>query len=144
MRIPVVHYQEERGVSCVHQRHDERLYPGFKNVTAPDQSGQINGCFRWKNIEDTAQRFVMELRLINKDELKKPVEMPLKSVVDVTLRRLQKFPIRKGSVYGWSIRVAEKVLQFGTVTVGEDGVLTMPAVTVSVVPTRLEVLPKVK
>jgi predicted esterase len=117
----------------------DHRYPGFNQKTAPDQSGQINGYLRWKNLEDSAERFAMELRLIKKEELSRPIEVPMESVGSVSLRRLQTFEVRKGTSYQWSLRSGEDVLDSGSVTVGEDGVLTIPAVTISSLPKRLEV-----
>lgn len=116
----------------------DNVYPGFQNTTAQDQQGQINGYFRWKNLEDSAQHFAMELRLVKKEELKHPIEVPLESVASISLRRLQEFSICKGVVYKWSMWSSEEVIESGTVTVGEDGVLTIPAVTVSKIPRRME------
>lgn len=117
----------------------DNKYPGFNQRVAPDQSGQINGYFRWKNLEDSVQRFAMELRLIGKEELSRPIEAPTESVANISLRRLQNFEVRKGTIYKWSLRSGEDVLESGPVTVGEDGVLTIPSVTISKLPKLLEV-----
>ncbi len=118
----------------------DNRYPGFNNCTAPDQNGQINGYFRWKNIEDTTKAFVMELRLLRKDELRTPIEIPRESVANVTLRRLQKFAVKPETGYKWSMMLAEKALQSGKVTTDSSGVLTIPAVTVSDVPLCLKIV----
>ncbi len=115
-------------------------YPGLTNSTAPDQSGQINGYFRWKNIEDTAKSFVMELRLVKKDELRRPIEIPKESVADITPRRLQKFTVSKGAGYSWSMTCADKVLQSGKATADANGVLTIPTVKISDSPSCLKIV----
>ena len=122
-----------------HATTDNR-YPGHMNSTAPDQNGQINGYFRWKNMQDTAKNFVMELRLVKKDELRRPIETPRESVADITLRRLQKFSVGPGTKYKWSMTVAEKVLQSGKATADARGVLTIPAVTIADTPSRLKIV----
>jgi pimeloyl-ACP methyl ester carboxylesterase len=122
-----------------HATTDDR-YPGHNNKTAPDQKGQINGYFRWKNIEDTATAFAMELRLVRKDELRRSVDTPQESVADVSLRRLQKFTGQPEARYRWSTTLAENVLQSGQVTADADGVLTIPAVRVSVTPSYLKIV----
>lgn len=126
-----------------HATTDNR-YPGHHNKTDPDQNGQINGYFRWRTIEDTATNFVMELRLVRKDELRRSIEIPRESVADVSLRRLQKFTVQPKSGYRWSMTLAEKTLQSGQITADAGGVLTIPAVTVSVTPSCLKVVPGVR
>jgi hypothetical protein len=118
----------------------DNRYPGFKNSMAPDQSGQINGYFRWRNIEDTAKKFVMELRLAKKDDLRRPVEIPQDSIADITPRRLQKFKVSKAAEYSWSMTCAENVLQSGNATADANGVLTIPAVKISGTPAHLQIV----
>jgi len=119
----------------------DNKYPGFNNMTAPDQSGQINGYFRWKNITDTADQFVMELRLVRKDELKNPgdLQIPTKSEADVTLRRLQKFKAEAGTVYKWQMSVEGEVRQSGEVKLDAEGLLTIPKLGIETVPGQLKV-----
>jgi len=117
---------------------DDR-YPGHMNGTGPDQNGQINGYFRWKNMEDTEERFAMEFRLIRKEELRRPVETPREAVAEIMLRRLQKFPVRKGVEYRWTMTAGGKVLQSGKTTATALGILTIPAVKISDVPTCLRI-----
>lgn len=121
-----------------HATTDNR-YPGLNNRTAPDQNGQINGYFRWKKVEDTAKYFAMELRLVRKDELRRPIEIPRESVADVTLRRLQKFVVAPQAEYPWRLMSGEKVLQSGKVTTDASGVLTIPAVKITEAPACLKI-----
>ncbi|MCC7519963.1 MAG: hypothetical protein IT578_12360 [Verrucomicrobiae bacterium] len=123
-----------------HATTDQR-YPGHNNKTAPDQEGQINGYFRWKTIEDTTHAFVMELRLVKKDELKRPIELPQEAVADITPRRLQNFVIQNGAGYLWSMTRTEKTLQSGRATADAGGVLTIPAVAISDTPAHLRIVP---
>ncbi len=115
-------------------------YPGHMNATDPDQNGQINGYFRWKNMEDTRERFVMELHLVRKEELRQPVELPREAVAEITLRRLQKFPVRNGTDYQWTMTVGGKVLQSGKTTATARGILTIPTVKISDTPTYLSIV----
>ena len=119
----------------------DNRYPGHNNTTAPDQNGQINGYFRWKNIEDTARNFVMELRLVKKDELRRPIATPQETVADVTPRRLQHFTVGKGTEYKWSMTCAGKVLQSGKATADAHGILTITSVTISDTPSCLRIVP---
>jgi len=123
-----------------HATTDNR-YPGYLNTTVPDQNGQINGYFRWQNIEDASRNFEMELRLVTKDELSRPVETPREAIADITPRRLQRFAIGQGTAYQWQVTRAEKVLQSGKVTADASGVLTIPSVTISDTPSRLKIAP---
>lgn len=118
----------------------DNKYPPLNNKTDPDQNGQINGYFRWKNLADTAAAFAIELRLVKKDELKRPVETPGESVADVTLRRLQKFAVAPGTECTWSLTRADKVLQSGTVKADAGGLLTLPGVTITDTPACLRIV----
>ncbi len=117
-------------------------YPGLQNRTAPDQSGQINGYFRWHNVEDAANVLTMQLRLVRKDELRRPVEPPREASADVTLRRLQKFVASPGTVYRWSLSQPGKALQSGTITADASGTLTIPSVSITDTPANLSVAPE--
>jgi predicted esterase len=102
-------------------------YPGFKGK-GEDQEGQINGYFRWKNIEDSKDRFSMELRLVKQDELGKPAKIPGQSHADVTLRRLQHFKTEEGKSYEWSMVRGGTRTQTGMQISGKGGILTVPKV----------------
>ncbi len=119
----------------------DHKYPGHKNKTADDQKGQINGYFRWKSITDTSVSFVMELRLVGKKELTKPIELVNDATADVTPRRLQKFQIAKSKKYKWRMTRDGKNLQSGEVAVGLDGLLTIPKVKISIAAARLSIEP---
>ncbi len=106
-------------------------YPGHKNTTAKDQKGQINGCFRWKNLEDTPERFSIELRLVAQKELGSPVDLPKQATADVTLRRLQKFAIKPDTIYNWSVVRDGKVTQKGSQQADKEGLLTIPKIVIA-------------
>jgi lysophospholipase L1-like esterase len=115
-------------------------YPGLMNRAGPDQNGQINGYFRWKNIEDTEGKFVMELRLIRKEELQRPVDIPREAVAEISLRRLQRFPVSSGAAYRWTMSTGETILQSGKVTATSSGILSIPALKISDSPTFLKIV----
>jgi dienelactone hydrolase len=119
----------------------DNKYPGFKNLTAPDQNGQINAFFRWKNITDTPTQFAMELRLVKKEELLKPgdLECPVTSFADVSLRRLQKFKVTPGMPCKWQMIADGKVRQSGESKADSDGLLTIPKLTIEATPGQLKV-----
>lgn len=120
----------------------DNRYPGHKNRTAPDQkNGQINAYFRWRNVSDTAKSFVMELRLVKKDELSRPIDTPREAVADVTLRRLQKFVVLKGKTYQWRVMRGGKVTQSGRAQPDAAGLLTIPKLRITDVPMNLAIGP---
>lgn len=106
---------------------DDR-YPGLDERTSADQQGQINGCFRWRNVEDNALRLAMELRLVRPDEVRHPRALPAAATVDVTFRRVQRFAVVPGQTYGWRLAAGDRELQTGRVTADADGLLTVPRV----------------
>lgn len=122
----------------------DQKYPGYKNKKDDDQFGQINGYFRWKNVTDTADRFVMELRLAKKEEFKlKPAfkrpELPATSTADVTFRRLQQFRVIPGKTYNWRWLLDGKPQQAGRVVADDEGLLTIVGLKITDVPCRLEI-----
>lgn len=119
----------------------DNRYPGFKNSTDPDQSGQINGYFRWKSVEDSPARVVTDLRIVAPEELKRPIETPDVSVAQVTLRRLQKFSVKPGAKYHWTRSSDTTIVESGTVTADERSLVTVPELVISKSGTRFTVVP---
>ncbi|NQT89457.1 hypothetical protein HQ560_21995, partial [bacterium] len=115
---------------------DDR-YPGLKNRTAPDQAGQRNAVFRWRNVSDTTASVTMEFWLVRQDELTRKVDVPREAVADVTLRRLQKFAPQKGTRVRWRMQRGKDTLQSGTVQADAKGLLTIPRLKVTNVPDSL-------
>ncbi len=124
----------------------DQAYPVFTNASSDDplpwpeqlddpNPGQINGFFRWRNLEDTPARFRMELRLLKAGELKTRFKLPGEVTCQVTPRRLQQFRVEPGREYTW--RFGE---QQGRVRADEHGLLTLP-LTITATPTVLELLP---
>ncbi|MBN1588762.1 MAG: hypothetical protein JW888_04540 [Pirellulales bacterium] len=118
-----------------HASTDDR-YPGHKS-TATDQQGQVNGFFRWKTLEDTPERFAIELRLVRANELSRPTTTPGESVADVTLRRLQRFTVDGSREYAWELRRQDKVVASGTVRPDAAALLTVPRLTITDRPAEL-------
>lgn len=60
-------------------------------------TGQRNAYFRWKNIEDTPEKFEVELRLLTSNEWKSAhFTFPKAASADVTPRRIANFDIKGG------------------------------------------------
>lgn len=116
-------------------------YPGFMNKQAPDQKGQINAYFRWKNITDQAKRFEIQLRMVTKKELKKSVDTPASAIADVTLRRLQNFKVNQSAKYKWSMIQGKSILQTGEVSPDKQGLITIKGVKIQAQPALLVVVP---
>ena len=119
----------------------DNRYPGHKNKTDPDQAGQLNGYFRWRNVTDTPGAFVMELRLVKRNELTQPIETPREAVADITFRRLQRFRIAKAKTYRWQMLADGKVVQSGRAQADAAGLLTLPKVKVTDLPAQLRIAP---
>lgn len=106
-------------------------WPDDRKSTA---AGQVNAFFRWRNISDSAEKVEMSLFLVNSADLKTLFEIPKEASADVTLRRLQSFRLKPNEIFHWT---------FGT-TMGEgradaQGLVTIPALKVTAVPTTLSV-----
>jgi hypothetical protein len=114
-----------------------QTYPGFGKKNIPDQQGQINGYFRWKNLEDSSDDFRMELRLVTKKELEKSLETPATTTVDVTLRRLQRFKVNQKSKFKWSMVRGKEVLQIGEVHPDKQGLITIQGLVIESKPATL-------
>jgi predicted esterase len=118
-------------------------YPGFKNATGGDESGQIGALFRWKTIVDTPENFQIDLRLVNKADLKPAVsgdiDLPNTAHTAVSFRRLQNFKTEAGQTYQWSLSREGKILQSGAAKADEGGLLTIEKLHLSDQSARLEV-----
>lgn len=113
---------------------DDR-YPGHMS-TEPDQKGQVNAYFRWSVLEDTEDRFVIELRLVNEfEQMRKPV------ITDVTLRRLQNFKVlsEKSKPYHWMIESQGSIRASGQISPNGKGFLTVNNVEIWLAPIRLTI-----
>ena len=116
----------------------DNTYPGLHNTTAPDQTGQINGFFRWKNVVDEPDRFVIELRLVRKEELKNPLEVPTEAIADVAIRRLQQFAISRNNKYNWRTIANGRTLQSGIAQIDTADMLAIPRIRITATPAKLE------
>ena len=94
--------------------------------------GGFNMSFRWKDVVDTADRYEVTVFWAHRgDKIKTPV----------TIRRPQAFKVEVGKTYAWVNRSLDgkTELQKGQVTVGDDGLLTVPGFVVHKAGTRLGV-----
>ena len=125
----------------------DESYPGHMSKN-PDQKGQKNAYFRWTVLEDSEDRFVIELRLVNQlqfvneipstakwAQMRKPV------TTDVTLRRLQRFMVRNDlkKSYNWVIERDGKVSSMGQVSPNEKGLLTVENIEIGLTPIQLTI-----
>jgi hypothetical protein len=123
--------------------------PAFRNsdVDALATDGKafkipLNKEMRWdtKDLVDEAGRYAITLRSEGRGGLNGTL----------TLRRLQKFKVEPGKTYSWDFSVPKPpakrgepaVPQKGEVTVGENGLLVIPSLSISQTPGRLTVQPK--
>ena len=98
----------------------------------------LNAAFRWDtaDIVDQAKRYEITLRCAGRGAV----------VADVTLRRLQQFKVEPGKSYAWEfdLPVADKKgePQKGEITVGDNGLLTVPGLKIPDSGARLVVTAK--
>ncbi|MBE6597868.1 MAG: hypothetical protein E7638_00335 [Ruminococcaceae bacterium] len=117
----------------------DEAYPVFTNATSDDklpwgedgtvlheEAGQVNGFFRWGKVEETEKSASVALRLLTPAEWESRVTFPTSSTADVTVRRLQKCRFTAGTSVAWEF--GEKS---GVVTADENGLVTVPGITVT-------------
>jgi hypothetical protein len=102
-----------------------------------DDSGQINAYFRWKNQQDTAESFAIELWIAHPVVKNSPGTMPDTATADVTLRRFQKFPVKPGMNYRWQALQTGRLVRSGSVQPDATNLLTIPGLPLSTTPLEL-------
>ncbi len=104
-----------------------------------DAAGQMNAVFRWKTLQDTPEKLVMELRLAGSHEFAVPVELPEKATADVTLRRMQRFKVQPGQSVFWKAIEKEKGLETASGEIQPDaaGLLTLPQLAITAKPVQV-------
>ena len=125
-------------------RKDE-AYPVFTKATAnsalpwPDnlkskEAGQVNGYFRWKSREDTAEALEVSLFLVTPENLKTRFAIPKEVVADVSLRRLQNFRLSPGEEFRWEFGKAK-----GEGRVDDEGLIAIPRLRITGRPVMLRI-----
>ena len=125
-------------------RKDE-AYPVFTKATAnsalpwPDnlkskEAGQVNGYFRWKSREDTAEVLEVSLFLVTPENLKTRFAIPKEVVADVSLRRLQNFRLSPGEEFRWEFGKAK-----GEGRVDNEGLIAIPRLRITGRPVMLRI-----
>lgn len=105
-------------------------WPDRENAKEP---GQVNAYFRWTVYTDTPDTFEIALRLTDSAELGSAIfTPPAESTADVSVRRLQEFKVQPGEEIHWDFAG-----QSGTVNADENGLITVPSLTVKTVPAIL-------
>jgi pimeloyl-ACP methyl ester carboxylesterase len=129
-------------------------YPSFTNASSNqrppwgasstdfDESGQINAYFRWKNQQDKRSKFAMKLWIAHPIVKNPPPAMPDTSTTDITLRRLQSFKVTLGRTYTWRLVRGGRLAASGKTSPDGANLLTIPHVTLSVIPAELSVKAK--
>lgn len=122
-------------------RRDE-AYPVFTRASSDQVSpwvrkegaaaaGQMNAVFRWKTLQDTPEKLVMELRLAGSHEFAVPVELPEKATADVTFRRLQRFKGLPGQSVFWKAIENGVETASGEIQPDAAGLLTVPQLAIT-------------
>ena len=124
-------------------------YPGHMSKE-PDQRGQVNAYFRWSVLEDTETNFIIELRLVQRlrfmEDAPSPEEfarMRQPITADVTLRRLQHFPVLPDAQasYPWRTESEGSTTASGQIAPNDKGLLTVEDVEIGLAPVRLAIAP---
>jgi len=116
-------------------------YPVFTNSTTDDknpwehgegadESGQVNGFFRWKNICDTADSLEMELWLLNENEWETRVNLPEKSTADLLIRRVRNFALDAGESFNWTLTDCDGNTVTGISAADSEGYPVIDGITV--------------
>jgi len=126
-------------------RKDE-AYPVFTKASTnsklpwPDdlksgEAGQVNAFFRWKTVEDAAQRLEMSLFLVSRRDLKTRFKIPAEARTDVSVRRLQNFRVKAGASFQWQFGKAK-----GEGKADAQGLIGIPGLKVTSTPTALRIV----
>lgn len=119
-------------------------YPVFTNASTDSiipwpecaenaPAGQRGAYFRWKNINDSSNKFEIELRLATSNELNSVIfETPEIATTDVTLRRIQNFSVQPGQNINWTFGN-----QSGRTVVDKNGLITISDIQITNHPTIL-------
>lgn len=100
-------------------------YPVFTNADCDDTnpwehkenydiSGQVNGFFRFKNIIDSGDKFVMELWMLSPTEITTRAILPEKATADLLIRRIQRFKLAAGESFKWNLTHDNGSISCGT------------------------------
>ncbi len=125
-------------------RKDE-AYPVFTRASGnsalpwPDNlkskaAGQVNGFFRWKSKEDTADALSVSLFLATRENLKTRFSIPEEVVADVSIRRIQDFRLSAGEKFHWEFGKIK-----GEGRVDEQGLITIPELRITGRPVTLRI-----
>lgn len=115
----------------------DQAYPVFRNASCNDKLpgfgdrqskalGQMNAFFRWQHGVDNATRFEMSLYLVSKEELETRFTIPTTATADVSVRRLQAFPVSPGETLRWQFGDVQ-----GEATADAAGLITIPSLTIT-------------
>jgi hypothetical protein len=74
-------------------------------------------------------------------ELGSAIKPPHEATTHLTLRRAQKFQVAKGVDFKWTLKRDGEVLQSGSMQTDVNGILTIPELTITDVPSQLRIVP---
>ncbi|MFT7514018.1 MAG: poly(3-hydroxybutyrate) depolymerase [Candidatus Omnitrophota bacterium] len=109
--------------------NDPLPWPDHLGEKAP---GQVNAFFRWKTLEDSKEQLRMSLFLTSANDLKTTFTIPTEARADVSIRRMQHFPVKANESINWVYGKTS-----GKVTADAEGVVTLPEIQIT---TKAEVL----
>ena len=124
-----------------HALTDQRP-PWSNKPDASDDTGQINGYFRWSCLADTSSDFAMRLWLEHPVADSLPPGAPNESVADITFRRVQHFKVEPNKNYEWRLIRSGETVASGVILPDADGLLTIPKATITIAPAELCLKPR--
>ena len=124
-----------------HASSDQRV-PWLNKTGECDESGQINGYFRWKAVADAPSAFALRLWLEHPVANQSPPVAPKESVADITLRRLQQFQVTPSKSYRWRLMRDGNPLAEGVIKPDAANLLTVPHATITTMPADLHLNPQ--
>jgi hypothetical protein len=137
MEFPWLEIRRNEAYPALTRASSDQKSPWLNAPADFDDSGQINAYFRWKNQQDTAEKFAIELWIAHPMVKNPPGIMPDIAMADVTLRRLQKFPVTPGMTYRWQTFQAGRLIRSGSVQPDATNLLTIPGLPLTTTPLEL-------
>lgn len=84
-------------------------------------AGQVNGFFRFENVNDTESEFSIKLWMLTPDEWQTRVQLPEQATADLTMRRVQKFRLAPGELFKWTLTSENGETVSGTSAADDTG-----------------------
>ncbi len=138
-------WSPQRSLVELSRYRSDRSWPAFSHVSAnpsPDHvsPGSANTAVAWyEPIIDESDRWSVGIRRAVLEMRDSAFVVRGTLTADVTPRRLQRFTVRNGAWYAWSLMLGREELASGRVRARQDGDLTISGLRIPDRPSRLEI-----